>query len=128
MVKPKETLVQHLARWAKVERQVGWVILRGEWKCHGVALGALGSLLDFGKGKILNLHHWKRLANIAEFGLGELVGGRPCGQHRGIWILAHDLPDSLLVKSNDVGVSQIVFGREAIGGIEAQAGQESDRS
>ena len=62
--------------------------------------------------------------DVAEFGAGELVARRPRGEHGRAGIERGELVDGLLVQADDAGVGEVVFRREAVGGIDEEADEK----
>ena len=61
---------------------------------------------------------------VAELGAVELRAGGPCGEDGGLRVVLVDEADGLLVEDDEVAVGEVVLGREGVGRVDPDAGEE----
>src|ERR1039458_3541910 len=101
-----------------------WIVLGGEDQGGGVFFRLIGGKGETGGGKVGDKIDGVGLAEVAKLGAGQLVGGRPCGEHGCAGVMGVELADAGLVKADDAGVGEVVFRGNAVRGIDKEAQDE----
>ncbi len=86
--------------------------------------GVLRGLLDLGEREVFDGGDANGLVGVAEVGVLKLGRSGPGGEYGRVGKVVADQADGALVQRDEVGVGEVILGREAVGRVDEQRGNE----